>query len=77
MTHPENGLLIWAGVSVGAGFATMLVLEVARHLQYLRHRDSGYVPSTQHWCFVATVICFAFCLGAFVLMVLWGIKRFG
>ena len=35
----------------------MLVgLEVARHLQWKKHKDSGFVPGTQHWCMITTLI---------------------
>jgi len=77
MRRPENALLLWSSICVAAGFATMLVLEVARHLQYLRHRDSGCVPSTQHWCLIASAISSVFLVAGFVLMVMWVGRRCG
>ena len=39
--HLAASLLCFA-----AAVATFLVLEVARHVQYRRHRGSGFVPGT-------------------------------
>ena len=55
---------------------TMVVLELARHLSYRKHRDGGYVPGTQHWCLVASIISYVFCFAGIVLIVLWAVARF-
>jgi hypothetical protein len=70
-----NTLLHLAGVCLAAAAATFVVLEIARHRHYLKHRDSGFVPSTQHWCMLASLIQGVFVLAAVVLMVLWAITR--
>ena len=76
MKHPENVYVTWAGVCIGAGIMTMVVLELARHLSYLKHRDTVPVPGTQHWCLVASIICYVFCFAAIVFIVLWAVARF-
>jgi hypothetical protein len=40
-------LLMFSAVSMGAAVLTFVVIEWLRHRSYLRHRDSGDVPSTQ------------------------------
>ena len=68
-------LLASSAICTGAAFLIFVVLEIARHLHYLKHRDSGFVPSTQHWCMYATFLAGAFELAAIVLMVLWVLNR--
>ena len=60
-------------IRLGIAFLIVLalvVLEVARHLRYLRHRDSGFVPGTQYWCTMATGVAALFMLGSIVFLVL-------
>ncbi len=63
--------LIYAGICTGLAMLTFLILETARHLQYRRHRGSGFVPGTQHWCMIAVVIAGVFELAAIVFLFLW------
>lgn len=68
-------LLLSAAICTGAAFLTFVVLEIARHLQHRKYRDSGFVPGTQHWCMVATMLAGLFELAAIVMLVLWLIQR--
>jgi hypothetical protein len=64
-----------AVVCTGMAFATFVILEIARHLQWRRHRDSGYVPGTQHWCLAAVLVAAVFCGAAVVCLIMWGVSR--
>ena len=58
-------------ITCTAGAAlTFVTLEIARHVQYLKHRDSGFVPGTQHWCLAATLVAAAFEAAAVAFLVL-------
>jgi hypothetical protein len=37
-----------AGACLGTAALSQVVVEVLRHRSYLKHRGSGYVPSTQN-----------------------------
>jgi hypothetical protein len=67
--------LIHAGICTGAAAITFLVLEFARHLQYRKYRDSGFVPGTQHWCLLAVFIAGGFELLAVGFLILWIAQR--
>lgn len=63
-----------AAVCTGLAFATFGFLEVARHLQWRKYRDSGYVPSTQHWCMIATLVAALLLGGAVLCLVMWAAR---
>jgi hypothetical protein len=67
--------LLAAVVCTGMAFATFVILEIARHLQWRRHRDSGYVPGTQHWCLAASLVATVFCGAAVVCLIMWGVSQ--
>jgi hypothetical protein len=64
-------MLVGYVVCTLAGIATFVVLQWARHRQFLKYRDTGFVPSTQHWVAAATLIAGIFFAAAFVFLVLW------
>jgi hypothetical protein len=63
--------LTYSAICVVISVLVFAVLEIARHFQYLRHRDSGFVPGTQHWCIYALIVAVPFELAAIVFMILW------
>ena len=62
-------------ICVAATFLIFTVLEIARHCQYLWYRDTGFVPSTQHWCMYAIVAAVPLELAAIVCLILWAITK--
>lgn len=64
-----------AGVFTGLAIATFVILEIARHLQWRKHRNSGFVPGTQHWCFIATCVAGVFEILAIISFIVWGVQR--
>ena len=64
-----------AGIFTGLAIFTFVVLEVARHWQWRRYRESGFVPGTQHWCLAATCVAGVFELAAIGSLIVWGMQR--
>lgn len=76
----DRHMSIWlacAGIFIGLAIATQVLLEIARHLQWRKHRGTGFVPGTQHWCLFAVVISFI-CSGLCIAcLIMWAISRSG
>jgi hypothetical protein len=58
-----------------AAVLTVVVVDVLRHLSYLKHRDSGFVPSTQHMLLWASLIMAPLILAGLVFLVLFVVYR--
>src|SRR5262245_25743461 len=54
---------------------TFVVVEWLRHRSYVKHRDSGFIPSTQHIVFAGLFVAGAFELAAVVFLVLYVASR--
>lgn len=69
--------LIGFGACVAGIFVTLVGLEVARHIHFLKYKDSGFVPGTEGWRLIASLIIVLFMLGAVGFLVLWSRSRAG
>ena len=52
----------------------LIGLDVARHIHWMKHRDLGFVPSTQHWVMVTCLISILCGLSGLILFI---IGKFG
>lgn len=52
----------------------LIGLEFARYANWKRHKDSGFVPGTQHWCMITMLVGWTSGITGVVLFL---IGRFG
>jgi hypothetical protein len=54
----------------GLGIAAIVVTEWLRHHSWVKHRDSGFAPSTQHIAMIGTFVAGAAFVAAIVTWLL-------